>query len=499
MDAAAPHILIIHADQHRWDCLGTYGNTDVRTPNIDTLARDGVRYDNHFSSFPVCTPSRYSLLCGLPVHRHGGWTNHSTPYADTAFFPQLLTAGGYRTAAVGKMHFTPTYLDVGFQEMLLCEQDGVGRWDDDYHRDLMDRGVADWMDLEDQRREYREHAPAAYRETFGAHATNLPEGLSTSAWIGDGALESLSQWGAEPRMLMVGFVKPHHPFDPPPEWADLYDPQSLQLPLGWTEEVPDHDYAIQPGYFDHRELTVPVLRRVMAHYYGCISEIDSYVGRMLDVLRDRGLYDSTLVIYTSDHGDYLGHHHMSLKGGHMYDPLIRIPLIMKYPGGRGAGTTSPVLCSNTDIAPTLLDLAGLPAPPAMQGASLAGSFSGHELVLAHAKSGRLAMARTLDHKLLTDGDGQDMLFDLHDDPHELVNLLESPGGPGSVEVAEDLKRRIRGWEREGSFETQLDENAPIIEAENARRGTPDERETVIRYFEGQMRTIQTDPSRWSME
>ena len=145
-----PNILIIHADQHRYDCLGAYGNVEIRTPNLDALARDGVVYENSFCPFPICTPSRYSLLSGLYVHQHLGWTNHSTLPTGLATFPRVLREGGYRTAAVGKMHFTPTYLDVGFAQMALAEQDGPGRYDDDYHRWLQAVGLCDRLDLTDE-------------------------------------------------------------------------------------------------------------------------------------------------------------------------------------------------------------------------------------------------------------------------------------------------------------------------------------------------------------
>jgi arylsulfatase A-like enzyme len=129
----APNILILHADQHRYDCLGAYGNPNVQTPSIDALAADGIRFENSFCPFPVCTPSRYSLLSSQYVRQHLGWTNHCTVPPGIPTFPRLLRDAGYRTKAVGKMHFTPTYLDVGFEEMLLAEQDGPGRFDDDYH------------------------------------------------------------------------------------------------------------------------------------------------------------------------------------------------------------------------------------------------------------------------------------------------------------------------------------------------------------------------------
>jgi arylsulfatase A-like enzyme len=138
-----PNVLIIHADQHRFDCLGCYGNAQIKTPNIDALAADGVLYTRHFSTYPVCTPSRYSMLSGLYAHSHHGWGNHCTLAPGFPTFPKALRAAGYKTAAVGKMHFTPTYLDVGFDKMVLAEQDGDGRFDDDYHTYLMERGLID--------------------------------------------------------------------------------------------------------------------------------------------------------------------------------------------------------------------------------------------------------------------------------------------------------------------------------------------------------------------
>ena len=161
-ESGRPNVLVLHVDQLRIDCLGVYGNPDVKTPHIDRLASDGVRYTNSLCAFPVCTPSRYSLLSGRYVHEHAGWDNRSTLSPEIATFPRTLRAAGYRTKAVGKMHFTPTYLDVGFDELLLAEQDGPGRWDDDYHRYLMRLGLVDRNDLEDQLGEYRRDAPQEY-------------------------------------------------------------------------------------------------------------------------------------------------------------------------------------------------------------------------------------------------------------------------------------------------------------------------------------------------
>jgi arylsulfatase A-like enzyme len=171
--AQRPNILLIHADQHRIDCLGAYGNQEVRTPNLDALAADGVTYPNSFCTFPVCTPSRYSLITGLYVHQHLGWTNHCTLPSGIPMFPKILREAGYRTAAVGKMHFTPTYLDVGFEDMCLSEQNGLGRYDDDYHRWLMAEGLCPGLDFMDQEREFRGNATEEYWDNVGAMESDL--------------------------------------------------------------------------------------------------------------------------------------------------------------------------------------------------------------------------------------------------------------------------------------------------------------------------------------
>ncbi|MDX9753493.1 MAG: sulfatase-like hydrolase/transferase, partial [bacterium] len=292
-----PNVLVIHVDQHRFDCLSVTGNPDVKTPHIDALAGDSVLFENSFCPFPVCTPSRYSLLSGQYVHQHGGFTNRSTlsPAIDT--FPKLLRAAGYKTKAVGKMHFTPTYLDVGFDEMELSEQDGEGRWDDDYHRFLMQHDLVDRIDLMDQRKEYRNGAPKSYWDAFGAVVSGLPEKYHSTTWVGDRSIDTLNTWDAsQPHLLMAGFIKPHHPFDPPAPWHQMYDPDTLTILPGWTEECLAWDYSYSHGYFDNKTLNIPALKRCMAYYYATISQIDHHVGRMIEVLKKKNLYDNTMII-----------------------------------------------------------------------------------------------------------------------------------------------------------------------------------------------------------
>ncbi|MCC6144385.1 MAG: sulfatase-like hydrolase/transferase [Candidatus Hydrogenedentes bacterium] len=456
-----PNILLIHTDQHRWDCLGACGHPDVRTPNIDQLAREGVRFDNHFCPYPVCTPSRYSLLSGQFVHGHQGWSNYCTLAPEIPTFPRALRDAGYATKAVGKMHFTPTYLDVGFQDLVLAEQDGPGRWEDDYHRALMAEGLVDRNDLEDQRKEYRDQAPEAYWESFGALPSNLPEEFHSTRWIADRAVETLEGWEGGGHLLMTGFIKPHHPFDPPASWKDAYDPDKLTLTAGWIPECLPRDLAMNPGYFPHKKLNEPALRRAMAYYYATISHIDAEVGRMLDVLRRKGLYDKTLIIFTSDHGEYLGFHHLLLKGNYMYDPLVRVPLIIRYPGAHGAGTVNGSLVSNIDVAPTILGLAGVAAPESMGGIDLRPGDTGREVLFAENRQGQHVMARSKTHKLiLTDGELPALFFDLAADPLEMTDLY---GSREHQDVQEKLAAAIRGWRAPSdSQRPYLDTDAPQI-------------------------------------
>jgi len=482
-----PNILIIHADQHRADCLGAYGNADIRTPHIDRLAADGVRYPNSFCPFPVCTPSRYSLLSGQYVHEHHGWTNRCTLAPEVPTFPRILKAAGYRTQAVGKMHFTPTYLDVGFEELRLAEQDGPGRWDDDYHRYLMAHGLVDRNDLEDQLvNEYRKSARKEYWETFGTLVSNLPEEHHSTTWIANQAVEALQAWDrGSCHLLMVGFIKPHHPFDPPAPWHQMYDPGRLSLLPGWTDKCYEHDLKYNRGYFSNDTLTEPALRRVMAYYYAGISQIDHHVGRMLELLRHKGLYEDTLVVYTADHGEFLGFHHLLLKGNYMYDPLVKVPLIVKWPGQERTGTVSPRLVNNIDLAPTLCRAAGCVPALQMHGRALQDPAGGHDLIFAEADGGRQVMARSDRSKLiLTDSRNENLFFDLRQDPLETNNLHGSP------EYSDEVQRMtasLSAWRcKDAKPQAHLDDNAPQIQQPNVPSHDLSHRSAIMQYYRDKM-------------
>lgn len=485
-----PNILIIHTDEHRIDCLGAYGNAEIKTPHIDALAADGVLYHNSFCPFPVCTPSRYSLLSGQYVHEHRGWTNRCTlaPHIDT--YPKILRKASYRTKAVGKMHFTPTYLDVGFDELLLAEQDGPGRWDDDYHRDLMRRGLVDHNDLEDQLSEYRKYAPQKYWNTCGALVSNLPEEHDSTTWIADKAFETLASWTDQGgQLLMAGFIRPHHPFDPPSPWHKMYDPEQLSLLPGWIGQCLERDVKFNRGYFPHDKLTKPILKQVMAYYYAMISQIDHHVGRMIELLRQKGLYDDTLIIFTADHGDFMGYHHMILKGNYMYDPVVKVPLIVKWPGNQQAGTVSERMVNNIDLAPTLCRAAGCKPGPHMHGHALQDQDVGHDLIFAEANGGSQVMARSKNRKLiLAASNKENLFFDLDRDPLEMNNLYASPQYRDEIK---SLEASLSAWrQKNADMHPYQDHNAPTIRQPNVPPRDLSHREAVVRYYREKMLALQ---------
>lgn len=455
-----PNVLILMTDQQRFDSMGALGNPDVQTPHLDRLAAGSVIYENSFCPYPVCTPSRYSFLTSLYVRQHLGGGNYSTLPAGLPTFPRVLQESGYRTAGVGKMHFTPTYLDVGFDRLVLAEQNGPGRYEDDYHRWLEDRGLVDAVDLIDQERTYRSSASEAYWQTFGALPSNLDEANHSTTWIGERALEEIDGWSGGGNMLMVSFIKPHHPFDPPEPWNRLYNPQELTILPGWTEGMLPQDRAFRSGYFDYEDLDEPALRRVMAYYYGTISHIDHQVGKLLDRLGERGLYDDTLILFTSDHGEYLGFHHLLLKGNHLYEPLARVPLLIKYPGGYRAGERSNELVNSLDLGPTITRWAGAATPSSFSGQDLTDGIS-RTHIFAESGRGDEYMVRSHTHKLLLSNDpGQSLLFDLESDPWELENRIESESSRLQVE---QMTHELLRWALfDHPAPVHLDEKAPSL-------------------------------------
>lgn len=193
---------------------------------------------------------------------------------------------------------------------------------------------------------------------------------------------------------MIGFNRPHRPFDPPEPWNRMYDPQRLTLPPGWTEHWLPQDEQHGKYNFSLEDLNEEGLRYTMAYYYACISQVDHQIGRVLQRLKAKGLYENTLILYTSDHGEYLGYHHLMGKINYLYDPIVRTPLIIKYPGQARRGETSSILVNNIDLAPTILRQAGCEPGKLMKGLDLSQSEQGRDYIFTELGRGNEYMVRS---------------------------------------------------------------------------------------------------------
>lgn len=482
-------VLILVTDQHRWDCLG-FMREQIETPHIDRLRSMATHFENGFCPFPMCTPSRYSMLSGLYVHQHGGDTNSCTLAPGHATFPKELRQAGFRTKAVGKMHFRPTYLDVGFAEMRLAEQCGPGRLEDDYHRGLQAAGLVDTEDWIDQVKEFRDLAPTLYWERLGAVESSLPEKWHSTTWIGDQAVSSLGEWGSEPELLMVSFIKPHHPFDPPKRWLDFYRERRIDLLPGWMEQIPGVDHPTT-GFFPAGSLTRERMEEVTRHYFATISHIDEQVGRIMEQLEKNGHLDETAIVFTSDHGEYLGFHHRILKDRHLYDPLLRVPLLIKEKGQR-AGSTDNRMVSLVDLAPTILDYAGREIPAGMGGLRL-GRDESRETVFAQGWGASSYMVRTSRHKLVyARKEEESQLFDLQADPLETCNLYGNEALSG---VEASLKQQLFHWILfDQSGPTYIDDTSAGVPLGPGQETGPTARARSLEFFRRTLAPVLKDPS-----
>lgn len=498
MSRRAVNFLLFITDQHRADHLGAYGNPVVATPQLDRLAAQGWRAENMHVATPICMPNRASLMTGRYPSTHGARHNGIALSLRSRTFVDRLRQEGWRTGVVGKLHLqnmtdiAPSW-PVRAEDRLpleAVETDASGRYDQEKRRLWLERDDYDLSypyygfeqadvvdDHSDQphghyrywlRRHHPEvealigpaaaiPAPDYVLAQIGqAWRTRVPEALYPSAYIADRSIEKLREYaqGDAPFFLQCSFPDPHHPFTPPGRYWDMYRPQDMALPasfdnphpapphVAWLRAQRDGGRAVKhtPAIFacDARET-----REALALNYGSISNIDHQIGRVLAELQASGLADNTVVIFTSDHGDYLGDHQLMLKGPIHYRGLTRVPFIWRDPAGRRGGQASDALLSTIDIAPTILARAGVQPYNGIQGQDMgrlmAGDDSGRREALLIEEEGqrvilgfdRRIRCRTLLSEgcrlTLYDGAAWGELYDLRQDPHELRNLWDDPG------------------------------------------------------------------------
>lgn len=447
-----PNILWICTDQQRFDTIAALGHAGADTPNLDRLVARGAAFTRAYCQSPICTPSRSSFLTGrypgtIRSNRNG---QHKFP-DEPVLVTKILADAGYECGLIGKLHLASAGAGVEPRT-----DDGYTYWQYSHApRDDWETGhdYADWV-----------KAKGFSLRALTKSPDGVPAELHQTTWCAEKTMDFIRAPHAGPWLASVNIYDPHPPFNPPKEYRDRFDPAAMPPPLFRESDLEEQaklaavDFQStgrRPEALDLRDPLNPddesfrstnrygadalVLR---AAYFAMIKLIDDQVGRILDCLEESGQFDDTLILFMSDHGETLGDHGLIQKGARFYDGLVRVPLILCWPNGVSPGLRSDALVELTDIAPTLLDAAGLAVPPDMQGRSLLPILSGKSDPAHHrdvvrceyfdalaARDGtRATMLRDERYKLVVyHGHERGELYDLRNDPGEFVNLWNDPG------------------------------------------------------------------------
>jgi arylsulfatase len=438
-----PNIILFMTDQQRYDTVASLGFPHMITPSLDRLARQGMSFTNAFVTAPSCVPSRasfFNMLYPLSI----GVSRNASPWRHS--WVESLQQAGYHTVNIGKMHTVPLDAPCGFDQRLIVEnKDRPPRPDaphgaflDEWEKALAFAGVR-----KPGRASYRDEHPE-YETALGAYEWTLEERFHPDAFVGDMARRFVdSRRSSSPLFLHVGFPGPHPPYDPPGRFVRLYGDRALPVP-----EVTDGELAGQtPAHRVLREVMIAgnhdavrwherpsreALLRLRRFYAANVTLIDGKIGEIMKALEARGYLEDAVVVFTSDHGDALGDHGLIQKWS-MYDCVLRAPLIVSWPGRLRSGSASDRLIQHMDVAPLLLEAAGVKLPDGTHATPLASGLPpGRRRVFAeHGRDNMyrdirmVSMLRTAEHKLvhyLDEPWGE--LYDLARDPGETVNLWD---------------------------------------------------------------------------
>lgn len=417
-----PHIVLITTDQHRGDCTGIDGHPILETPHLDQLANEGVYFSRGYSPCPVCVPARMAIMTGQSPYKTGYFSNSSQSLAETETLPRILGGLGYQTQLIGKGHFSPQRARLGFHNTIINES-GRYREGDDYHWWLMKTPYAG-----------QERATSIGNNDVFARRSVVPETHHVNTWTANQCVEFLNRRDPTcPFFLWMSFSRPHSQYDPPAPYDAWYNLENVPPPV----QAPGDDFLPpglreMPGRYDWDRMSSKQIAKARQYYLGQITHIDHQIGRFFAALRWKGLWEDTLVLFTSDHGDMMGDYGLFFKG-HFFEGSGRVPMILRPPGS-WEGTvpaqryTRPV--SLVDVLPTLVSAAGA-VPDQVEGVSLLPVLGSEDPVGERVFHGEIG-SEAHRHHCLTDGrfkymwfrlGGMEYLFDLEKDPQEVNNLV----------------------------------------------------------------------------
>ena len=418
-----PNILFICSDQQRRDCLGYVGRYPVKTPNIDRLAADGVDFSEAYTPNPICVPARRSMVCGRRPEHVGTLYNYdqgipSIPFGTENYsWSRDLSASGYKCGYIGAWHVSDLpATEFGYDDYIPTHALGV--------RDT-----------------------TKYENGFFGDPCDLPYEQSETHRAADAAIELMEKYSGEPFQIRVNFQAPHLPCRPSEPFASMYPDAPLWD--AFYDDLKDKPYMQRQMVLNWNNKDTPEekFRRTVSLYYGMITQTDDAIGRMLSYLDATGLAENTVVIYTSDHGDMCGERRMLDKHYVMYDSVVRVPFMIRMPGGARGTVTDPVI-NALDLVPTVLDICGLDKPDCLEGISLYPYLTSGvpDKIRRYALSTYNGQQFGLyTQRMITDGrvkyvwncSDTDELYFLDEDPAELHNRVNDPA---CAELLSGLRR-----------------------------------------------------------
>lgn len=435
-----PNIILITADQMRADAIG-FVNSKVITPNMNELISEGAIFNNSFCTSPVCTPSRAALITGRYPMNTGAWNIGTTLNEDEITLPDLLKRVGYYSIGVGKMHFRPQLKDFNNNFEDVAVRDRVRKWDGTYY------GFDETYITEDDKQglylDFLAENGYFLKVGKGEDGINpLPEKFNQTYWIGEKSCQAIEKYDFEkPLFMMTNFVDPHHPFDPPEKFAKLYEQTDISDPISkdkFCKDRPEHlirqgKNGYWPGGGEQHGFSDNRIKQLTKYYYGMISFIDQEIGKIKNALAEKGQLDNTIIIFTSDHGEYMGDYGLLKKGPFMYDDLIKVPLFF-WGKGISQGVVSNAIVENIDIVPTILNLIQCDIPYGIQGETLINILQNrnvsrikNDAIVTYDARDRGIMIksyRTNKYKLnLFMNEEYGEMYDMINDPDETTNLF----------------------------------------------------------------------------
>ena len=419
-----PKVLLITTDQQRFDTISALGNSKIKTPNLDDLVKKGVVFTRAYSSCPECVPARITIKTGMPPWQSGSTNNGEKINQNSETLMSVLAKNGYHTQAIGKMHFVPTRAKFGFKEMWLSEEVPEKVKDDEFLTELYKKGYSHAEEPHGMR-SFLYYIP---------QVSQLPEKMHTTAWTGRKTVEYLNKRKRlkQPFFLWTSFIKPHPPFDPPVPFNSMYNPLDMELPIQEKDAAKNYtfwNYCQNRYKWMESNRNDVFLQTQKAFYYACISFVDKQLGLILSTLKKNGQLKNTVIIFTADHGEYLGDHFCFGKRG-FQDSAARVPFIISYPAYLPKNTRIDMPVGHADIMPTVLDLCNVSHNKPQYGLTLIPKIKNHlsaERKYFYAQYNRkgyaVYMCMDSSWKYIFDVAGRrEILYNFLKDPAEIKNL-----------------------------------------------------------------------------